>query len=461
MNLHDTIFALSSASGKAGIAVIRISGAAVSTLFGTVIPHPLPQARQVVYTPVVDPQSQETIDVGLCIFFQAPQSFTGEDVLELHLHGSIAILRKLFDVLCKIPNFRPAEAGEFSRRGFLHDKFDLTQAESLIDLIDAETEQQRRAALANTRGALFELYSGWRESIQELCAYCEASLDFPDEELPSDLESHIFSRSQVLYDIIQAHIATAPQGTRLRLGTKIAIIGPSNAGKSSLLNYFARTQAAITSPIAGTTRDSIEQHIDIAGYAVKLVDTAGLQSTDDLIEQEGIRRTHEQAEIADLILLMFDGSQKIPSMDYKSIVDNKNIIIVINKLDQGFDSMNDVIITKNFSNIPCINISLKHHTGLDQLQEILKNSLENLAGNNHAPLVMHARYQQALENSLQKLSCVIKIIAKTTTIPDSEKNIEIIAEELRSARHALDRILGHRDVEDVLEMIFSRFCLGK
>ncbi len=455
----NTIFALSSASGKAGLAVIRISGAQVQNLFQKMIPIPIPAANFMQYTCFYDPETQDILDFGFCVFFTAPKSFTGEDCAELHIHGGLATIQSILVALSKIPNFYPAEAGEFSKRGFLNGKFDLTQAESLIDLIDAETEHQRRAALSHTRGALHQLYQDWWYRLSELRAYTEACLDFPDEEIPDTLEEHIFTHSETLRAEITQHHDTAPKGERLRLGTKIAIIGPSNAGKSSLMNYLAQTQAAITSPIAGTTRDSIELHIDIAGYPVKLIDTAGIQETSDPIEQEGIKRARQHAEQADLLLIMFDGSQ--PIADYNEFISpppKQPAIIILNKIDQGLNRYNNIILNKPHAHI--LSISLAESSGLSELYHAITRNLETLAGGSHAPIIMHTRYQQALRNTLNALDRV-KQMLETAQKTDSSVDLVLIAEELRIGLNSIAQIIGKVDVEDLLEIIFSRFCIGK
>ena len=294
----------------------------------------------------------------------------------------------------------------------------------------------------------------------ELRAYAEVCLDFPDEELPEDLETHILAECLRLTKEIRQHHDTTPQGERLRLGTKIAIIGPSNAGKSSLLNYLTQTQAAIISPIAGTTRDSLEHHVDIAGYPVKLVDTAGLQDTDDPIEQEGMRRARTHAEIADLVMIMFDGNQPISAyQEFLSIAQNQPYILIINKIDQEFNCNNGIILSK-FDPNNTVSISLTHAIGLEKFQNLLHHHLQQLAGNSHAPIIMHARYQHALHTTLKALHNItqmVHIAQNTQQNPD----LVLIAEELRIGLNSIAGIIGRVDVEDLLKIIFSRFCIGK
>lgn len=459
MTHADTVFALSSASGKAGLAVIRISGPDTRNLYQRMIPVALPPANFMQYSCFYDPETREPLDFGFCVFFAAPKSFTGEDCAELHIHGGLATIQAVLAALSKIPNFSPAEAGEFSRRAFLNGKFDLTQAESLIDLIDAETEHQRRAALSHSRGALHQLYQDWWLRLSEIRAYTEACLDFPDEELPENLEQHIFRHCSALHTEIIEHHNTAPQGQRLRFGTKVAIIGPSNAGKSSLMNYLAQTQAAITSPVAGTTRDSIELHVDIAGYPVRLIDTAGVQETSDPIEQEGIRRTHQHAEQADLLLIMFDGSQDITEYDaFQTLAQKTPAIIVINKSDQGFMAGNAIILEDFCADI--IHVSVTESSHLERLHQAIIQKLEILAGSSHAPVIMHTRYQQALRHALDALDRVAAMITAAQKA-GVDADLVLIAEELRTGLNAIAQIIGKVDVEDLLEIIFQRFCIGK
>ncbi len=321
--------------GRAAIAIVRISGPqagpALKTLAGT-LPRPPRMARHV---RLRDPDSGETLDDGLVLWFPGPRSATGEDVAELHLHGSRAVLAAVMAVLRRL-GLQLAEPGEFTRRAFLNGKLDLTQAEAIADLVASETEAQRRQALRQLDGALGALYRGWGERLLRLLAHLEAAIDFPDEDLPPEIEARVAAETAALMAEIEAHLADGYRGERLRDGIAVAIVGPANAGKSSLLNRLARREAAITSPIAGTTRDVIEVAIDLAGYPVVLADTAGLRETADAIEQEGLRRALARAESAELRLFVFDASRPRDA-EGAATWPGADTILVANKIDLCHD----------------------------------------------------------------------------------------------------------------------------
>src|SRR5437773_1281439 len=303
----DTIYAPATAAGRAAIAIIRLSGRlsgpAVAALAGK-----LPPPRVARHVRLRDPDSGEELDDGLALWFPGPSSVTGEDVAELHLHGSRAVIAAVMAALGR-RGLRLAEPGEFTRRAFLNDKLDLLQAEAVADLAAAETEAQRRQALRQLDGHLGALYRGWGERLLRLLAHLEAAIDFPDEELPPEIEAEVAEGSRRLAEEIERHLADGHRGERLRDGIAVAIVGPPNAGKSSLLNQLARREAAITSPIAGTTRDVIEVAIDLAGYPVIFADTAGLRDSGDVLEQERLRRALARAEAAELRLFVFDAGR--------------------------------------------------------------------------------------------------------------------------------------------------------
>src|SRR5216684_3791622 len=330
----DTIYAPATAAGRAAIAIIRLSGPASGPTLRA-LAGKLPAPRIARHVRLRDPASGEELDDGLALWFPGPRSVTGEDVAELHLHGSRAVLAAVMAALGR-QGLHLAEPGEFTRRAFLNDKLDLTQAEAVADLAAAETEAQRRQALRQLDGQLGDLYRGWGDRLLRLLAHLEAAIDFPDEDLPPEIEAEVAAETAVLASEIARHLADDHRGERLRDGIAVAIVGPPNAGKSSLLNQLVRREAAITSPIAGTTRDVIEVAIDLAGYPVVFADTAGLRDSGDAIEEEGRRRAVARAESAELRLFVFDagcsgdaqGAEQWPGPD---------TLLVANKIDLAAD----------------------------------------------------------------------------------------------------------------------------
>ena len=437
-----TIFALASAPGRAGIAVLRISGPdagmALKRLTGRVLPEP----RQASRRRLVDPATQETLDEALALWFPAPHSFTGEDVVELHLHGSRAVIDGVSDALTDLPGLRLAEPGEFTRRAFLAGKLDLTEVEGLADLIDAETSAQRRLALRQMDGALSGLYEGWRQRLMGCLAHMEAAIDFPDEELPDDLISDVAAKTESLRAEMAAHLADGRRGEILRDGFRIAIIGAPNAGKSSLLNWLARREAAIVSEIAGTTRDVIEVHLDLGGYPIVLADTAGLRDTTDSIEAEGIRRARRWAEAADLQLLVIDSTQPDAAAEAEG---SAPVIRAWNKVDLYMQGHTEKTAPAN-----AIPISLATGQGLPELLATLSDIVGEALSIGVAPVLTRERHRRAIEESVTALDRFL-----------AAGMVDLAAEDLRVAMRALGRITGRVDVEDLLDVIFRDFCLGK
>ena len=447
----DTIFALSSGQGRAGIAVIRVSGSGAQTLYGPMIAGDVPPPRQMLCGRLLDPDANHLLDTGMHCFFRSPNSFTGEDCVELYVHGGHATVRAVLDSLGRMAGFRPADAGEFTRRGLMNGKIDLTQADSIISLIDAETEQQRRAAL--TSQDLHRLYQDWWRRLKELTAYCAACLDFPDEELPDDLTDRIVTGAGSLRTAIIDHLATVVQGERMRYGVSVVILGPSNAGKSSLLNRLTRSQAAIVSEVPGTTRDSLIHAVDVGGYAVRLIDTAGLQATTDAVEREGIARSKTHAGTADLVLLLFDGSRALPSLDeYLALIRDKAVLVVLNKADLGFFADNSAILADH--GLEFLPLSLKTGQGEDGFLAQMTRCLERLAGRGDAVLMPQSRFRHSFEAAAGCLERVGGFVR-------DGGDLVLIAEELRLAGNQIGRVMGRVDCEDLLEVIFSRFCIGK
>jgi tRNA modification GTPase len=374
------------------------------------------------------------------LWFPAPNSTTGEDVAELHLHGSRAVLAAVMEVLGRL-GLRLAEPGEFTRRAFLNGKLDLLQAEAIADLAAAETEAQRRQALRQLDGELGGLYRGWRDRLTRILAHLEAAIDFPDEDLPPEIEDRILDEANALVVAIEYHLADGHRGERLRDGISVAIVGPPNAGKSSILNKIARREAAITSPIAGTTRDVIEVAIDLQGYPVVLADTAGLRDSDDLIEQEGLRRALQRAIEAEIRLFVFDAGCPTEACG-ASAWPGSDTLLVANKID---------LVQARRADLPktAIPISALTGEGVDTLLTALGERVAQ-SYRIEAPLLTRARHRQALEEAAASLQRSL-----SATLP------ELRAEDLRLALRSLGRITGAVDVEDLLDVIFRDFCIGK
>jgi tRNA modification GTPase len=437
----DTIFALSSGRGPSAIAVVRISGPrarfGLETFTGKI-----PAPRRAAYATFRDPDSRETIDDGLALWFPAPASETGEDTAELHLHGGRAILAAVFRVLGRIDGFRPAEAGEFTRRALLNGKLDLAAVEGLGDLVAAETEAQRRQALAQFRGALSAKVEAWRAKLVDALALIEAAIDFSDEgDVRGDLPRSSMKIAGELAAEIRPVLADAARGERLREGFTVAITGAPNAGKSTLLNRLAEREVAIVSAIPGTTRDAIEVALDLAGVPVVLIDTAGMRETNDPVEAEGVRRARARAEAADLVLWLVDDSRA----DARPENISRNIWPVRTKADLIDSDSQRSLRKQGF-----IVVSAKTGLGIDELIAKLSNEAERLGG--EPALVTRARQRHALAEALKHLEAIL---------PAPPPPEEIIAEELRLAARALGRITGRVDIEEVLDEIFKNFCIGK
>ena len=433
-----TIYAPATAAGRAAIAIVRLSGSeagpALAALAGG-----LPPARAARRARLRDPETGEAIDEALVLWFPAPRSATGEDMAELHVHGSRAVLAAAMRALAA-QGLRLAEPGEFTRRAFLNGKLDLTQAEAVADLAAADTEAQRRQALRQLDGALGQLYRDWSGRLLRLLAHLEAAIDFPDEDLPPEIAARVAGDSAALADEIAGHLADGRRGERLRDGIAVAILGPANAGKSSLLNQLARREAAITSPIAGTTRDVIEVAVDLAGYPVVLADTAGLRDSADLIEQEGVRRALARAEAAELRLFLFDAAR--PQDATKAARwPGPETLLVANKIDLAADR----------AALPEGAFAISALTG-EGIAELAAAIAARVAGNydGAAPLLTRARHRAALESAAAALHRSL-----CAELP------ELRAEDLRLAWRSLGQITGRADVEDLLDVIFADFCLGK
>ena len=454
MALEDTIFALSSAPGRAGVAVLRVSGPGAGPAL-TALAGSCPPARHARLVRLADPDTGTAIDRGLVLWFPGPASFTGEDMAEMHLHGGRAVVAAAIAALAARPGLRPAEPGEFTRRAFDRGKLDLSEVEGLADLIDAETEAQRRQALRQMEGVLSRQAEAWRTTLVGALAEAEAAIDFPDEDLPGEIDTKVARSTLYLHDEILAYLADSHRGERMREGVCVALVGAPNAGKSSLLNAFARRPVAIVSEIPGTTRDVVEVHLDLGGYPVTLADTAGLRDLDrepfvdgqGAVEAEGVRRARARAETADIKLAVFD-LQAGPDFDpaTRALLDGDSLV-VFNKCDivPGPER-------GDLDGHEALTVSAKTGTGMAALEARLTRGVAARLerGSGEAAPLTRARHRHALEDCAAAL-----MRAGAAARP------ELIAEDLRLALRALGRVAGRVDVEDVLDAIFREFCIGK
>ncbi len=442
MSENDTIFALATAPGRGGIAVLRLSGSAsrptLRALTGT---DPAP--RHATRVTLRDPADGTVIDHALALLFAAPASYTGEDVVELHVHGGRAIVQRTIGALVRQPGLRPAEPGEFTKRSFANGKLDLTQAEAVADLVAAETEGQRRQALRQLDGALGHLYEHWRARLINALAYAEADIDFADEDLPAGLTESARNQIRLLREDIAGHLNDHRVGEITREGFHVAIIGAPNAGKSSLLNRLARRDAAIVHETAGTTRDVIEVRLDLAGYPVTLADTAGLRDTDDAVEGEGVRRARQRASQADLVIGVFDAARGEDAETRAVLAGAAVRFVVRNKCD--------LLPVWPRPRAGEVVVSARTGQGMDQLEQALGSLVaDRLEASVAAPMLTQVRHRLALAEALAALD---------RALDGSE--VELVAEDLRLAARALGRITGRVDVEDLLDVIFRDFCIGK
>jgi tRNA modification GTPase len=450
MERRSTIFALSSAKGRAGVCVFRISGPAARAALESLTGEAVPPSRHANLR-TISLGDGTPIDRGLVLWFPAPASFTGEDVAEFHLHGGPAVIAATVRRLAELEGLRPAEAGEFTRRAFENGKLDLTEAEGLADLIAAETEQQRRLAQRQLAGELKDLYERWRADLIQALARLEATIDFVDEDLPAGLLADVRERVDRLSRELGAHAADNRRGEIVRDGFTVVILGAPNVGKSSLLNALARRDVAIVSAIPGTTRDAIEVDLDLGGYAVTLIDTAGLRETRDEIESEGIRRARQKAAHADLRLGVVDASAKDDSRATNEL--GKDDAVLLNKSDLAADHHVPEVWAKDGSPLTVMRISAKTGQGIDELLAWLEARVIEAAGAIDAMPMTRARHRAALAEAQAALARVPASLGART--------IDLAAEDLRLAARALGRITGRVDVEDLLDVIFREFCIGK
>ncbi len=439
MTADQTIYALSSGGLPAGVAVIRISGRSAFSVAGS-LAGTLPAPRQALLK-TIRTRNGLTIDRGLVLIFPGPASFTGEDCVEVHVHGGKAVVNALLAELATFDGCRLAEHGEFSRRALENGKMDLVEVEGLADLISAETEMQRRLALEHAAGGLSELYNGWADRLTRARALIEAELDFADEDdIPGSVSDMVWADMQRLHSELSDHLKGADLGEIIRDGLKVVIAGPPNAGKSSLMNALAKREVAIVTDIAGTTRDVLHIDLNIEGYAVKLYDTAGLRETDEIVEREGIRRALNTVADADLVLSLAEIGHG-PQLDFPGF--SGKIVTLGTKSDlhpgQG-DGEYDVL------------ISSETGAGLTALHQFLRQDLQDRSESLSLALPSRLRHRMLLGESLA---------AVAAALASEDRGLDIRAEYLRRAATSLGRITGRVDVEDLLDVIFSEFCIGK
>ena len=441
LNDGKTIFALATAPGKSGVAIIRISGSDSIACIKRLTIESIPEARKAVLRNLIHPDTKQLIDQAIIIVFPGPNSFTGEDIVELHIHGSRAVINIIIKLLSQFNNFRTANPGEFAKRAFLNGRMDLTAAEGLGDLIEAETSIQQQQAIRQMQGQLANIYDRWKQQLIHVLALIEAYLDFPEDDIPEHVIQEVYNEVTVLSKQINHHLDDQHRGEIIRRGIYVAILGAPNVGKSSLLNYLARRDVAIVSNIAGTTRDVIEVNLDLSGYPVTIADTAGIRESKDLIELEGIERALNRAENADIkiIMLAADDPNSL-NEEITSIIDD-NSLVLINKIDQRHDAIT----------LPqAIQISVNENIGLDDFIAKLSGLIAEKFSPAADPLITRERHRYHLNRCAEALSYF-----------SLDKPLELACEDLRLAAYALGQIVGIIDVETILDEIFRNFCIGK
>lgn len=444
--LGETIYALSSGAGAAGVAVVRVSGSQVDSILKLLNVLPLPAQRYAALHNIRDPKTSAMLDQALVIRFPGPGSFTGEDVAELHIHGGEAVLTAVLSALRDTGLARMAENGEFTRRAFENGKLDLTAAEAIGDLVASRTEEQRKLALRQYDGGLADLYEGWRSGLIDLLGYAEAEIDFSDEELPDALHNVVVDKIAAIKQQVIDHSHTALLGEQIRTGFPISILGAPNAGKSSLMNLLARGDVAIVSEVAGTTRDVIEVQMDLGGYAVTISDTAGIRDPNDEIEAEGVRRAEKKAHHSALKIVVIDVTGPELSYRVRRLID-ADTVVVANKSDLGPVPawVGDILDTK----VVCT-LSAKTGDGVAELVSTVSGLVRVELSAYEGPVPTRQRHREAL------LECVDSLErAEAASLP------ELAAEDVRLAARALGRITGRVDIDEVLDTVFRDFCIGK
>ncbi len=442
-----TIYALSTGPGISGVAVIRLSGSNTKDAIEKLTKNKLPRPRTAVLRKFNKINDNQLIDEGILLWFPGPNSYTGEDMAEIHIHGSKAVISEIHNSLSKLSNLRLAEPGEFTKIAFQNGKINLLKAESISDLISSETEIQRQQAIKIMSGKSSDKFNSLRERLIKILANVEAKIDFPDDDLPSDILKNIYSETKNIKAEIKKILNDQKVGERIREGFKIAIVGPTNAGKSSLLNYLSRRDLAIVSEIAGTTRDVIEAHLNIDGYPVIISDTAGIRDSKDEIEEKGIRLALKSAKNADLIIVVIEPK----SVDFKPFLkdlETKKAILVVNKMELSLSSISDEINKFN-----PIFISIREEKNLENLISLIKENLKSKFVSSEDIFITRNRHRVSLEKCIEHL--------EDFETKKSIKDFDQGSEDLRLATRHLGMIVGKVDVEEVLGSIFNDFCIGK
>ena len=447
---NKTIYALSTVFGKSGVALIRVSGTQAMQVFArlTELSPENIVSRKMLYLPLYNDATtpnRQLLDRCMLVAFRAPHSFTGEDTVEINCHGSKAVIHSIIDALSQLPDFRLAEPGEFSRRAFYNGKLDLTAADGLADLIDAETALQQKVALQQMSGTLFNLYDEWRNTLVSVLSHIEAYIDFPDEDIPENTVQEMENTVFKIKEAIKKHLSDNKIEERLRDGFRVVIAGPTNAGKSSLINAITKRNVAIVSDIAGTTRDVIESYVDLNGLPIIFSDTAGLRDSDDAIEKIGIRLAQEKIAAADFKLFLFDASTDCPQIFAPYLESENNYLLVANKSDKLTPAERQALSAQG-----CILISAKQGENISAVTDKVAAYFTNMLAQTPSAIITRQRYREALAECVENLERF-----------HLNKEIELSAEDIRLACRAIGKITGRVEVDEILDKIFSSFCIGK